>query len=108
MRKWFKKNDDEIELISMESISWFEQDAFGYFFPVKRSECDRVYDKTEYFRYKGRKCKYFEEQNGKIRLVAVFDYEEALKLGFSRCSYDEYEKWVDVSEGEFYEEIVEY
>ena len=66
----------------MESISWFKQDAFGYFFPVKHLDCDRVYKKTEYFRFEGRKCKSLGGQNGKIRLVAIFYYEEALKLGF--------------------------
>lgn len=85
----------KIILISDKYEDGFSEDFKGYSKTVDRPECDRVYHQEPRFLYNGEAFRYKEEVDGKILLV-----NNSKNGGFElRLEYDEYGKWVNISDG---------
>ena len=85
----------KIILISDKYEDGFSEDFKGYSKTVDRPECDRVYHQEPRFLYNEEAFRYREEVDGKILLV-----NNSKNGGFElRLEYDEYGKWVNISDG---------
>lgn len=84
-------------LISSTFIHGFQLDYDVYVKIVDRSECDRVYVEEPRFCYKGCEYRYRDEKDGKILIELPYDEDDDEII---RLSYDEYGKWVPLSDGE--------
>ena len=74
----------------------FFKDFEGYVKTINRKDCERVYRQENRFLYKGKSFRYRDESDGKILLI-----DNSKNNGFElRLDYDEYGKWVNISDGE--------
>ena len=87
---------NKVTLYSDKYISVFLKDFVRYVKTINRSDCERVYRQEKRFLYNGKSFRYREELDGKILLI-----DNSKNNGFElRLDYDEYGKWVNISDGE--------
>lgn len=87
---------NEVTLYSDKYVSGFLKDFEGYVKIINRKDCERVYRQENRFLYKGKSFRYRDESDGKILLI-----DNSKNNGFElRLDYDEYGKWVNISDGE--------
>ena len=85
----------QIILYTKSQREGFEQFLNKFRKIVERKDCDRVYRQEPRFLYNGEAFRYKEELDGKILLV-----NNSKNGGFElRLDYDEYGKWVNISDG---------